>query len=274
MLLSHVINRLLKFLKGNVKELDTLYIWSDGCSSQLRSRFVFKSLLSYPRDIKICWDYGEVSHFKGPHDGIGGTVKRSTYRAVQSEKVVINTAREFAEAASKYSQIKVLYVDKTEIKYPDIDAAKAVQGTLQVHHIERQQDGVLVFKKNSPYRSTDELAEPVFRTVDYSANDVETLDVPENLQTNNDATHGDDEQTNKQTGKIQKQPEPEKEALNSFVSSGKAYHLLYLRQMLSENGTVLFSVYVNTKALRRRRTENISSLAEQLNVFLVRMVVW
>ena len=28
--------------------------------------------------MKVFWDYGEAHHFKGPHDGIGGTIKKKS----------------------------------------------------------------------------------------------------------------------------------------------------------------------------------------------------
>ena len=64
-----------------------VYFWSDGCSSQFRSQYVFRSLSFYPADMKLFWDYGEAHHFKGPHDGIGGTIKRKIYQDVMSSKV-------------------------------------------------------------------------------------------------------------------------------------------------------------------------------------------
>ena len=69
--------------------------------------------------------------FKGPHDGIGDMkIKRSEYYylAVQQNKVIISTAKEFADVANVYSRNKVLYLDKAEIQYPDLDEAKALPG--------------------------------------------------------------------------------------------------------------------------------------------------
>ena len=104
-----------------------------------------------------------MSHFKGPHDGIGGTIKRCVYQAVQQNKVVINTAKEFADAANIHTQIKVLYADKTKIQHPNLDDAVALPGTLKVHHVKR--DGSkLVFKLNSPYSCNNE---PEYSSIDY-----------------------------------------------------------------------------------------------------------
>ena len=42
----------------------------------------------------------------GPHDGIGGTVKRKIYREVKTGKVVIEDAKQFADLANQLCGIK------------------------------------------------------------------------------------------------------------------------------------------------------------------------
>ena len=87
-------------------------------------------------------------HFKGPHDGIGGTVKRSTYQAVQTEKVVVNTAREFAVAAQEHSKVEVMYLDNADVINLPLDDAIPLPGTLKVHHVDVCNiDKALVMKK-------------------------------------------------------------------------------------------------------------------------------
>ena len=50
-------------------------VWSDGCSAQCQSQFVFKLLSSIDSSLSITWCYNERHHGKGPMDGIGGTLK-------------------------------------------------------------------------------------------------------------------------------------------------------------------------------------------------------
>ena len=47
----------------------------------------------------LTWDYGEAYHFKGPHNGIGRTVKREVYQDVSASKVLIKDAKHFVEYA-------------------------------------------------------------------------------------------------------------------------------------------------------------------------------
>ena len=139
-------------------------------------------MLYYPLDLKVYWDYGEVTHFKGPHDGIGATVKRMVYRAVQSEKIVLNTAAEFAQAANSLCDVNVIYLDKSDVLYPYLGDTIQVNGILQVHHIERFSAAGTKFKltKNSPYIPRDS-DEETFITVDYS-NSEEQIEEEEEIE--------------------------------------------------------------------------------------------
>ena len=60
-------------LIGNVAE--NVHIFSDGMSSQFRSRFVFHFLTKIRLERNITWHNNERGHGKGPVDGIGGTAK-------------------------------------------------------------------------------------------------------------------------------------------------------------------------------------------------------
>jgi len=82
--------------------LSKLILWSDGCASQFRSRFVFKLLAHYRPELQIGWHYNEVHHGKGPMDGIGGTLKNVVYRQVKSDRVMINSVSDFFDAAVLY----------------------------------------------------------------------------------------------------------------------------------------------------------------------------
>ena len=95
--------------------LERVYIWSDGCASQFRSQYVFRSLLYYPDKLKITWDHGAAHHIKGPHDGIGGTVKRKVYQDVSTWEVVIKDALHFATYANEICNVQVEYLDKGDI---------------------------------------------------------------------------------------------------------------------------------------------------------------
>ena len=61
-------------LKKLTNELHKMILWSNGCSSQFRSKFVFALLTHFDRNIALQWDYNEAHHGKGLMDGVG-TIK-------------------------------------------------------------------------------------------------------------------------------------------------------------------------------------------------------
>ena len=63
-IISHV-----EFLIGNV--IENVQIFSDGMSSQFRSRFVFHFLTKIQLEENITWYYNERGYGEGPMDGIG-----------------------------------------------------------------------------------------------------------------------------------------------------------------------------------------------------------
>ena len=74
-------------------------MWSDGCDSQFRSRFVFQLLKSYLKDLTIEWNFSEANHGKGSMDGIGGSNKNMVIRQLRSGKPIVNSPKEFCDAA-------------------------------------------------------------------------------------------------------------------------------------------------------------------------------
>ena len=89
----------------------------------------------YPNDLELSWDYGEAHHFKGPHDGIGGTVKSKVYQDVTASKVIIRDAKHFLEIQVEYLDILKLY-------------------TLQIHHLEFVGKSKVNFYYNSTYKKS------------------------------------------------------------------------------------------------------------------------
>ena len=113
--------KLLEVLRQHIPSLKKTYFWSDGCTAQFRSRFTFCSMTFYPNDLELSWDYGEAHHFKGPHDGIGGTVKRKVYQDVTASKVIVRDTKHFSSYAKSILEVQVEYLDKSGIFAPNLD---------------------------------------------------------------------------------------------------------------------------------------------------------
>ena len=59
---------------------------------------------------EIEWNYFQANHGKGAVDGVGGTIKNTVFRKVQSKEVVIQGPKHFAEFAySVLPSITVLF---------------------------------------------------------------------------------------------------------------------------------------------------------------------
>ena len=117
-----------------------VHLWSDGCASQFRSKFVFRLTTLFPSNWQVHRYYNERHHGKGPMDGLGGCVKNYVFRAVLSEKVVISTPKEFADYANANIRgVDVLYMSISDIgvepDYIDGTPYIADMAALQAHMI-------------------------------------------------------------------------------------------------------------------------------------------
>ena len=123
------------------KKFKRLIIWSDEMGAQFRSPFVFKILSSSLfMEKELSWYYNERHYGKGPMDGVGGTLKNVVFRQVKSNKVVIYTPEEFAQAAMKFvPSIQTFYLPKeSKITEPEgIESAPLIKETLKIHKLER-----------------------------------------------------------------------------------------------------------------------------------------
>ena len=114
--------KLLEIVRQHIPSLKKAYFWSDGCIAKFHFRLIFRSM-NYPNDLELNWDYSEAHHFKGPHDGIGGTVKRKVYHDVTASKVIIRDAKHFASYANSILEIQVEYLNKSDILVQKLDDA-------------------------------------------------------------------------------------------------------------------------------------------------------
>ena len=115
-------------------------MWSHGCTAQFRSRFVFKLLENYRRDLQLEWNYNEAHQGKGPIDGIGRTVKNVVFRQVKSGRVIINSAEEFSVAANRFvPPIATLFQKEKDLLYEpgNINQSPSIVATLQIHKFVR-----------------------------------------------------------------------------------------------------------------------------------------
>ena len=135
---------IMKAEEVNAADFQKIYVWSDGCAAQFRSRFVFRLLTeNFFKKAELVWGYNEKSHGKGPIDGVGGTVKNIIFRKVKSGLVTINSPFEFYESVKNFvPSIHSIYLPDNEVivEPKNIEQeSKKIPETLQIHYIERFQ---------------------------------------------------------------------------------------------------------------------------------------
>ena len=124
-----------------------IYVWSDGCSTQFRSRFTFVLLTHLHPDKSIEWNYNQAYHGKEPMNVIGGTIKNKVFQEVKSGRIVVDSPKDFAMDASCLIQsITTLYLPKNLIfeEPVRIENAPYIKDTLEIHKVKRKRNYQLV----------------------------------------------------------------------------------------------------------------------------------
>ena len=120
--------------------VDKVHSWSDGITTQFRSRFVFMLLLQLDETKNLKWHYMEPHHGNGPMDCVGGTIKNQVYKEVPSGRLVIDIPQEFEMAAQTLVPAITIYLLESEMfqEPNEIENAPAIAETLQIHKVARK----------------------------------------------------------------------------------------------------------------------------------------
>ena len=118
--------KIIKHLRAYLPLKINAMIWSDGCSAQFRSRFLFKLPSTVDSSLSITWGYKERHPGKDPMDGIGGALTNCIYRDVMSGKYVTDTPQQLADHADKtITGTTSLYLPEEEVLVePEDSSAK------------------------------------------------------------------------------------------------------------------------------------------------------
>lgn len=136
---AHVTPILQKILI-NRPSVDTLYIFSDGHTSQYRNRknihLWLKTLINETRISTATWTFSEPGHGKGPMDGIGGVLKRTAEKQVLMGRD-IKTAEDFVNLFSN-STVQVHQISSCDIESmkrlipEDVDAIPGIMNITKI----------------------------------------------------------------------------------------------------------------------------------------------
>ena len=134
-------NVIVNELKMRMKNSSTkVILWSDGCSSQCCTKYVFVLMTNLDKSVQSEWHFNEANHWKDPGDCVSGTIKRVVFGLVQSNKITIYTAEGFVTEASKTvpSIQSICLPEDDEIIEPlFVKVTPYIQGTLDTNNMKR-----------------------------------------------------------------------------------------------------------------------------------------
>lgn len=148
------LKKIISYLKEVYPGIKKLLIFSDGCTSQFKNRYILSSLplLENVSNMKITWSFFATAHGKGAVDAIGGTIKRAVWLGIKARKVKIDTARDFADySTKKLTGMKIVFVDKKEIDdncnifKQNCENLKQIPKLLTLHHF-KVEDNKLIYQ--------------------------------------------------------------------------------------------------------------------------------
>ena len=166
----HLVHKFQEVVAKHLREtrqldIATFYRFSDGCSSQYKSKGPISDI-SYGRQdfgFTIMHNYSGTRRGKGPSDGESGVIKRSASDAVKAEEAIINTPKAFfnyvesklvkdAQAGNCCTPFRrsVFF-----IPYQDVErekpgrVKKRVEGTRKLHSIKTVRGGVVAVRNLS-----------------------------------------------------------------------------------------------------------------------------
>ena len=147
------INQLIEHLRLEQPRLKRLYVWSDGCGSQYKSRQPFTNIAAkFDTDVDIQWHYFGSRHGKNASDGESGVVKTKMARLILANQIFVDSASEFAKSAAEHltvlngDSLRHLYFVPSSViaefrkkQFPP----KPIKGTMGIHAIKTCEKGVL-----------------------------------------------------------------------------------------------------------------------------------
>ena len=139
---------ILEFIKAKFPSAGNIKFWSDGPSSQFKSKYFFALLCKlqalYP-NFQLEHNYFATSHGKGPCDGLGGTVKRLAQKEVLARRAEMNNAKDFCNIINiSNTTIRATEMSEETIQERNVQlqterlwssVPSAVPGTQNIHYI-------------------------------------------------------------------------------------------------------------------------------------------
>lgn len=154
---SHL-DPILKWIKSNNEDVDTVHFYSDGPSTQYRQKQNLYMMCTKFFDYgftNMTWSFFEAGHGKGPADGIGGYLKRTADKIVANGEDIADVLQ-FYDKMKNVSKIKLYLINENDIQQKALpNNIPRLVGTLKVHQVFSNCYGKLKFRDLSCFCVTD-----------------------------------------------------------------------------------------------------------------------
>ena len=136
------VRKIISYLKEKYPAIKDVIIFSDGCAAQFKQRYLFSNLYSWEKQfgINMSWNFFATSHGKGVIDGHGGTIKRSVWRYVKSNKdgPGTPTAKAFFDVAvQRNPSIKLFFIPRDEIVSNEVKLEEFWKGVVPIPNTQK-----------------------------------------------------------------------------------------------------------------------------------------
>jgi len=124
-------------------KVEKAIIWSDGAAAHFKNRYSIASMTI--SSVFFQWNFSASYHGKGPHDGVGATLKRHVWKKVLQRQIVVKNAEEFfTEVNGAVSNVRCLYISEKditeksvelEILFKEIEPLNGIKSAHSIHRI-------------------------------------------------------------------------------------------------------------------------------------------
>jgi hypothetical protein len=140
------LNPILKKIREEHPDVDTLQFFSDGPTSQYKQKlnfYLFSTELFEHGFKRGYWNFHTAGHGKGIPDGIGASLKRSADIRVKHGEDVVNATQFIKQMHQSGSKVEVYQIQEQDIKEIERKMKdknlKAIHGTMKMHPLTTEQ---------------------------------------------------------------------------------------------------------------------------------------
>ena len=129
---------LFEYMHASHPDIETIYFFSDGPTSQYRQQVKFFLFCTKIFDMGYhagSWNFCEARIGKGGPDGIGGAIKRKADILISLGHGIPDAAHLYRELIQEETPIKLFYVEADDVEEAAVENIPVVPGTMKFHQV-------------------------------------------------------------------------------------------------------------------------------------------